>query len=72
MIRPLFGWVTGDAETAARGKKARRAKSKTRAAGAGDATTEHSEYPFTLADLEVRDTALHEALDLRAIVSRIK
>ncbi len=72
VIRPLFGWVTGDAETAARGKKARRAKSKTRAAGAGDATTEHSEYPFTLADLEVRDTALHEALDLRAIVSRIK
>lgn len=36
------------------------------------AVTEPVDFPFTISDLEYRNDSLHQALDLRAIVLRVK
>ena len=75
VIRPILGWVPEKLKAAIEGAFPRRTKTKadsSHLAEAGAVVIEPADYPFTTSDLEYRDDSLHEALDLRAVVLRIK
>jgi len=66
LVRPLFGWLTS-------GRKATGDAGSRKKADRPDVTsTEPAEFPFTTSDLEFRGDSLHQALDLRATVVRVK
>ena len=75
LIEPALGWMTstpetGDKQTAKGNKKSGAGTSHSQVTRSADSAP--ADYPFSLSDLEVRDDSLHEALDLRAIVQRVK
>ena len=75
VIRPILGWVPDNLKAAIEGALPRRTKTKAEKSclqEANGAVTEPADYPFTTSDLEFREDSLHEALDLRATVLRIK
>jgi len=75
IIRPILGWVPDNLKMAIEGALPRRTKTKAENSylqEAKVAATEPADFPFTTSDLEYRDDSLHEALDLRAIVLRVK
>jgi len=75
VIRPILGWLPGNLKTAVEGALPQRKKTKaenSRLQEAKVAGTEPADFPFTIADLEYRADSLHQALDLKAIVLRVK
>ncbi len=75
VIRPILNCVPNNIKAAIEGGLPRRSKSESEKSNLQDANlavTEPADYPFTTSDLEYRNVSLHEALDLRAIVLRVK
>jgi SAM-dependent methyltransferase len=75
LIRPILSLLTGKPGAVSGGASARKTKAKADNADSSQsnaAASKPSDYPYTLSDLEFRDQALHEALDLKATVLRIK
>jgi hypothetical protein len=75
VIRPIIRWVPTSLKTAVKGALPRRAKKELANSclqKSDSAGTKPTDYPFVTSDLELRDDSLHKALDLRAIVLRIK
>ena len=75
LIGPALGWLksapeTGDRQTVKGNKKSGAESSHSQPGRSAD--TAPADYPFSLSDLEVRNESLHKALDLRAIVQRVK
>ncbi len=73
LVRPLRSLLTGKPQTGGR-KSSRRATAETGDPGSASSSpaAERGEYPYTTDDLQFREDSLHEALDLRAIVLRVK
>jgi SAM-dependent methyltransferase len=75
VIRPILNCLPNNIKAAIEGGLPRRSKSESEKSNLQDANlavTEPVDYPFTTSDLEYRNVSLHEALDLRAIVLRVK
>ncbi len=74
-VGPLVAEMESKLKAAIEGAFPRRTKTKadnSHLPQADAVVTEPSDYPFSTSDLEYRDDSLHEALDLRAVVLRIK
>lgn len=75
LIRPVQSLIAGGPEDRARPSSPRRKKTRSdepTSRDAGAAAADAADFPFTTSDLEVRDNDLRRALDLRAIVQRVK
>ncbi len=75
VIRPIIGWMTNNAKADVDEAQSHRAKTEGDSDDSSDATaagSEPADYPFTTSDLEARDDSLRTALDLRAVVLRVK
>ena len=73
LVRPLRGLLTGEPQTTS--KKSRRVKStgdNSVLPQSNTAATEAVDYTYTTPDLRFGDDSLHESLDLRATVTRVK
>ena len=75
LVRPVLGLLTGKSLASAENDASRRTKTKGNnddSQRSNSTVAEAGEYPFSTSDLEFRDGSLHEALDLRATVLRVK
>ena len=75
LIAPIAGWIFGSAKTDRERPRKQREKDgadSSRSQATDTTAARPEDYPYTLADLELRDTGLHRALDLRATVQRVK
>ncbi len=72
LLKPISRWFAGkpkDANQSSATLKAKKVRTKSRQAVTDAA---HANYPFTMADLELREEFLHKALDLTATVHRVE
>ncbi len=75
IIRPILGCLPGTPKPGTEGYSSSRKKTKSKSVKIPEekpGVTEAEEFPFTTSDLEYRGDALHQALDLRATVLRVK
>ena len=75
VIRPLQRLVLNSDKTDSNRASSRRAEKElnnSRLQGADGAVAKPDDYPFATSDLELRSTALRQALDLRATVLQVK
>ncbi|MDH3760008.1 MAG: class I SAM-dependent methyltransferase [Gammaproteobacteria bacterium] len=75
LVRPILNLLSDKTETTSGGASSRKSKTKvgnTDSSQIKAAASESADFPYTLSDLEFRGQALHQALDLKATVLRIK
>lgn len=75
IIRPMLRCVPDNAKAVVTGALSRPTQTELRNSKRREpdaAVTQSVAYPYTTSDLEFRETSLHQALDLRAIVLRVK
>ena len=73
LVRPILSLLTGGSKSVDGTSSTGRKKSTNAdVPGAREASARPEEYPYSTSDLEFRGDSLHEALDLRATVLRIK
>jgi SAM-dependent methyltransferase len=75
VIRPILDCLPDKLKATIEGALPHRTKTKAENSDLQEtkvAVTEPVDFPFTTSDLEYRDDSLHQALDLKAIVQRVK